>query len=173
MDRSGLQPPVTDFQLGSCFRWPVTTIRRPVAGLRIAQGDVAALPGRASIWPQAVDIDPARLGELGRVSDRPNGRPDGVVAAPGCVGLHGAGVAPDDLVVDRIDGAPDLELRDAVAGVELVHEARQVRARPCRPSGRPTGSIPRWPKGFAGGFGLRRGVAAAFWSICHGSRPST
>ena len=174
MDRAGLEPR-SDLEPDRPLRWPGDDDQRPVAGLRIAQGDVAAAPGlRVELAAGRVDVDPARLGELRGVGDRPDGGPDGVVAAPGRVGLHGAGVGPDDLVVDRIDGAPDLELRDAVAGVELVHQAGHVERTLVAPlaaglapflAGPQAACRSVWPSPW------RRGRAC--WSICHGSRPST
>ena len=136
---------------------------RPIARLGIAQGHMAAAPGvRVDLPASAIDIDPARLGKLRGVGDRPDRRPDRVMPAPRRVGLHGAGVGPDDLVVDRVNGTPDLELGDAIARVELVHQPGQVERAFVAPL--PAGLAPflARPERLAGSLGFLRGVAAAF-----------
>ena len=96
----------------------------PIAAVRIAQGDVRSLP-RLRVEPPAgaVHVAPARLGELRRVGDGPNGRPHLVMARPGRARPHQADLVPGEAVaVDAVDRAPDFALRDPIADVVLVDE---------------------------------------------------
>ena len=136
---------------------------RPISGFGITQRHVAAAPGVGVDLPaRAVHINPAGLGKLGGVGDRPDRRPDGVMPAPGRVGLHGAGVGPDDLVVDRVNGTPDLELGNAIAGAELVHQPGHVERAFVAPLPARLAPLLARPKRFAGALGFLRGVAAVF-----------
>ena len=100
---------------------------RPVGGLVGVVGVEFAVVGQEAVGP--VDVAPARLGELGRLSDHPAQRRDLVVAAPGLVGLDQPPVLIRQVRRDRIQQRPDDDAGDPGPVVGVVERPGQ----PARP----------------------------------------
>src|SRR5664279_3899960 len=134
---------------------------RPIAGLWVSQRHVAAAPGlRIELSAGVVHVNPTRLDKLRGMGNCPNRRPDRVVPAPRGVSLHHTGVAIDDLVINRINRAPNLECRDPVANIELVYDAGQVKRAFVTPLATGLAPFLAGPKRLSRSPGLFGGVAA-------------